>query len=432
MKYTVRSARLQSLLITFAAVFTIATASPSRAHDESSDKEDKERKVSEPTPPSVTQHSVTLHGQQFDYTATTGQLQMKDDAGVVKAEIFSVAYTRDNSDVESRPVTFCFNGGPGSASVWLHLGMLGPARVRLPDDATTPAPPYRTEPNPHSLLDMTDLVLIDPVSTGYSRAAEGEDRKQFHGYEEDLRSVGQFIHDYTTKNGRWASPKFVLGESYGGVRAAGLSGTLQARYRMYLNGIIMISPVVDFSTIRFANNNELPYIMFLPSYAATAWHHHRLADQLQQMPLTKVVAKAEKFAYGKYSRALLLGTSLSTQEREQVAKRHALLTGLSPDFVLRNNLRVEMSRFAKELLRDEGKTVGRFDSRYTGIDRDNADDRYSYDPSSAAMSGIFAAGLNDYLRRALKYENERVYEISGSVRPWSYGSFENRYVDASD
>jgi carboxypeptidase C (cathepsin A) len=201
---------------------------------------------------------------------------------------------------------------------------------------------------------------------------------------------------------------------------------------MYLNGITMISPVVDFSTIRFANNNELPYITFLPSYAATAWHHQRLGAPLQEMPLTKVVAKAEKFAYGKYSRALLLGTSLSEEERARVAQRYALLTGLSPDFVLRNNLRVEMSRFAKELLRDEGKTVGRFDSRYTGIDRDNADDRYSYDPSSAAMSGIFAAGLNHYLRRVLKYEDERVYEISGSVQPWSYGSFENRYVDASE
>ncbi|MDA8745925.1 peptidase S10, partial [Rubripirellula amarantea] len=361
-----------------------------------------------------------------------GKMQMKDDDGDVKSEIFSIAYTRDDADVGARPITFCFNGGPGSASVWLHMGMLGPQRVRIPDDATTPAPPYSTEHNPHSLLDVTDLVFIDPVSTGYSRPAEDEDEKQFHGYEEDLKSVGQFIHDYTTKYNRWTSPKYVLGESYGGVRSAGLSGTLQDRYRMYLNGIVMISPVVDFATIRFAENNELPYVLFLPSYTATAWYHEKLDKKLQKMPLEKVVAEAEKFAYGPYARALMLGTSLGEKQMDKVVARFAELTGLDEEYIRDANLRIPMSRFGREVLREEGKTVGRFDSRFTGIDRDNASERYGYDASSSAMTGAFGAGMNDYLRRVLKYEDDRVYELSGGVRRWNYGSFENRYVDASE
>lgn len=392
----------------------------------------KDKDESKTPPPVVTKHEITLGGETFAYTATAGKLPMKNDEGDVKAEIFSIAYTRDGSDVGDRPITFCFNGGPGSASVWLHMGMLGPQRVRVPDDATTPAPPYSTEHNPHSLLDITDLVFIDPVSTGYSRPAKGEDTKQFHGYEEDLKSVGQFIHDYTTKYNRWTSPKFVLGESYGGVRSAGLSGVLQSRYRMYLNGIVMISPVVDFATLRSANNNDLPYILFLPSYTATAWYHKRLPKELQHLPLEKVVARAEKFAYGPYARALLLGASLPAERYDKVVARYAEFTGLDEEYVNNANLRISMGRFGKELLRDEGRTVGRFDSRFKGIDRDNANDTYGYDASSAAMTGVFGAGMNDYLRRVLKYEDERVYELSGGVRRWNYGSFENRYVDASE
>ncbi len=344
------------------------------AHAAEDDKKADKKEPVAPAPPAVTNHQITLSGETFPYTATAGKLQMKDDSGDVKAEIFSVAYTRDDTDVATRPITFCFNGGPGSASVWLHMGMLGPERVRIPDDATTPAPPYRTEHNPHSLLDVTDLVFIDPVSTGYSRPAEDEDEKQFHGYEEDLKSVGQFIHDYTTKHNRWTSPKFVLGESYGGVRSAGLSEVLQDRYRMYLNGIVMISPVVDFSTLRFAENNDLPHVLFLPSYTATAWYHQQLAGDLQALPLETAVARAEKFAYGPYARALLLGTSLPEKQRDKVVARYAKLTGLSEEYVRDSNLRISMRQFGKELLRDEGKTVGRFDSRFTGIDRDNASD----------------------------------------------------------
>lgn len=382
---------------------------------------------------SVTQHTSTIAGQPITYTATAGKLPMKTDAGEVKAEMFFVAYTRDGQSAETRPVTFCFNGGPGSSSVWLHLGMVGPRRVRIPDDATTPQPPYNVAPNPHSLLDVTDIVCIDPVSTGYSRPAEGEERGQFHGYEEDLQSVGQFIHDYTTKYRRWPSPKFVLGESYGGIRAAGLSGTLQDRYNMYLNGIIMVSPVVDFSTLVFADNNDLPYVLFLPSYAATAWKHGQLGDDLQSLGLAEVVQRAEEFAYDAYADALLLGASLPDEQRQSVAERYAALTGLSKEYVLRSHLRVPMARFGKELLRDEGKIVGRLDSRFVGFDRDDAGARYGYDPSNTAISGAFAAGMNEYLRAALNYEDERVYEVlTSKVRPWSYDRFENRYATAAE
>lgn len=416
------------LLLTLAAPLAFADEEKADA----SKAEKKKQEAAEPAPLSVTEHEITLAGETFKYTATAGKLPMKNDAGEVKAEIFSIAYTRDDTKVGTRPITFCFNGGPGSASVWLHMGMLGPQRVRIPDNATTPAPPYSTEHNPHSLLDITDLVFIDPVSTGYSRPAEDEKPDQFHGYEEDLKSVGQFIHDFTTKHNRWTSPKYVLGESYGGVRSAGLSGELQDRYRMYLNGIVMISPVVDFSTIRFADNNELPYVLFLPSYTATAWYHKRLPEELQSLSLEKAVAQAEKFAYGPYAKALLLGTSLPEQRQDKVTANYAKFTGLDESFIRDNHLRVSMSEFAKELLRDEGKTVGRYDSRFTGIDRDNARSRYGYDASSSAMTGAFGAGMNDYLRRVLKYEDDRVYEMGGAVRRWNYGRFENRYVDASE
>ncbi|WP_425397239.1 S10 family peptidase [Aeoliella sp.] len=409
-------------------VFSLLLATPLAQAADEKEKKDEDK----PQPPSVTEHETTIGGETFKYTATAGKMQMKDDSGKVKAEIFSIAYTRHDTDLNKRPITFCFNGGPGSASVWLHMGMLGPQRVRIPDDASTPTPPYTTEHNPHSLLDVTDLVFIDPVSTGYSRPAEGEDTKQFHGYEEDLKSVGQFIHDFVTKHERWTSPKFVLGESYGGVRSAGLSETLQDRYRMYLNGIVMISPVVDFATIRFADNNELPYILFLPSYTATAWYHKKLDKKLQDLPLEEVVAQAEKFAYGPYSRAMLLGSSMPKKRMEQVIARYAELTGLDADYVRDANLRVPMWRFGRELLRDEGYTVGRFDSRFKGIDRDNARENYEYDASGAAMTGAFGAGMNDYLRRVLKYEDERVYELGGAVGRWNYGRFENRYVDASN
>lgn len=380
-----------------------------------------------------TQHSLTVQGETFDYTATAGRLVIQTDELDPKAEVFFVAYTRTTEQAATRPITFCFNGGPGSSSVWLHLGMLGPKIIEFPEDASLLRPPYHLDENQNSLLDMTDLVFIDPVSTGYSRPAKDVKKSDFHGYHEDIRSVGQFIHDYTTLFERWLSPKLILGESYGGLRVAGLSGYLRDQYMMELNGAIVISGAINFQTLRFGPSNDLPDVCFLPTYAATAWYHQKLDDDLQDLPVAEVVKLAEKFTYGKYAPALLKGTGLNDAERDRVATRLAELTGLSKEYVLSSNLRIPMSRFGKELLRDEKRTIGRFDSRYSSEDRDSAGERYEFDASGAAIFGPFTACLNDYMRRDLNYEDRRVYEIlTGNVQPWNYQKFEGRYVDASE
>ncbi len=419
------------------------------------DKQDDDKKKDEPKPV-VTHGQVTIAGEEIEYTATAGKMVMKTDDGDPKAEVFFIAYTKggkhegdkngdadkDDDDDEvsrdaaaeraARPITFAFNGGPGSSSVWLHLGMLGPQRVKLDSDAGTLPPPHELIPNEFSLLDKTDLVFIDPVSTGFSRPVKGEDKKQFHGYDEDLRSVAQFIHDYTTKYGRWQSPKFLIGESYGGLRAAGLSGELQDRYHMYFNGIVLVSAVVDFQTLMAGGNNDIAYALFLPTYATTAWYHKQLSDELQSKTVEEVNNEAERFALGPYLRALAAGDSMSKERREEVVSRMAELTGLSKDYLERANLRVPMFRFGKELLRDEGKVVGRFDSRYTGHALDRVGDTTDYDPSASAVFGTFTSALNEYLRNTLKVKEERVYEIlTDRVHPWDYSEFANRFVNAS-
>jgi carboxypeptidase C (cathepsin A) len=380
-----------------------------------------------------TEHTAEIGGRQIRYTATAGKLLLKSDALKSRATVFFIAYTVPSENGAQRPVTFCFNGGPGSSSVWLHLGMLGPKRIRFPDDATYLQPPYALETNPFSLLDVTDLVFIDPVSTGYSRPADEVNKSEFHGYEEDIQSVGQFIHDYTTRFLRWGSPRFLCGESYGGLRAAGLTAHLQERYNMELNGVLIISGAVNFQTLRFSSSNDLPNLCFLPGYAATAWYHKALSPEMQARPVADVVADAERFALGPYAAALLKGTAISETEERAVAKQMSVLTGLSEEYLLRARLRVSMGRFGKELLRSRGLTIGRFDSRYTNRDRDDAGETYEFDASGAAIFGPFTATFNDYVRRELKFNDARVYEIlTGNVQPWSYRSFENRYVDASE
>ncbi len=311
--------------------------------------------------------------------------------------------------------------------------MLGPQRVKVPDDASQTPPPYGLETNPYTLLDLTDLVFIDPVSTGFSRPAKGEKEEQFHGYQEDLQSVGQFIHDYVTKYGRWRSPKFLIGESYGGLRAAGLTGYLRERYNMTLNGVLMISPALNFETIGFAFGNDLPYILFVPGYTAAAWYHKALPGDLQALPLEKVVKKATKFALTEYALALMKGQSLGKEERNAVAEKLARYTGLSKQYVLESKLRISMQRFAKELLRRSGRVIGRYDSRYQGIDVDDAGERPEYDASAAAVFAPFTAAINDYLHNDLKVEDEHVYEIiTDKVQPWNYGQHMTHYPDASN
>lgn len=367
------------------------------------------------------------------YIATAGTLVLKKDDGKPWASMFYVAYTRDDvTDVSKRPITFCFNGGPGSSSVWLHLGALGPKRVEMGPDGEAPAPPYRLIDNPDTALDFTDLVFIDPVSTGYSREAPGEAAGQFHGYEGDLKSMAEFIRLYTVRAARWSSPKFIAGESYGTTRAAALSQYLMDNDEMYLNGITLISSVLNFETISFAPGHDLPYELFLPTYTAAAWYHKKLGSDLQGS-LEKAIGEARRFAEGEYATALMKGDKLTAAEHTAIVKELTRLTGLSAPFIEQSNLRIPPARFEKELLRGERRTLGRYDSRLEGTDADAAGDRPGYDPSYASVAGVFTATFNDYVRTELKYDSDLNYEVlTDKVNPWSFKEFENRYVNVAD
>ncbi|HSM57897.1 MAG TPA: hypothetical protein VK879_17215 [Candidatus Sulfomarinibacteraceae bacterium] len=392
---------------------------------------------------STTHHGVTIEGRTFNYTVTAGTLLLKEEAEAdgkaqgqkPRARLFYVAYTLNGvEDPAERPLTFSFNGGPGSSSVWLHLGLLGPRRVQMADEeGNLPRPPFRLVDNEHTLLDKSDLVFIDPVTTGYSRPIPGEKSDEFHDFQKDIEAVGEFIRLYTSRAGRWTSPKFLIGESYGTTRASGLSGFLQERHGLYLNGIMLVSSVLNFQTLRFDAGNDLPYLLFLPTYAATAHYHGRLDDELQQRPLRELLDEVQAFAMGDYALALLQGAALPAAEREEVARRLARYTGLSPEYVERTDLRIEIFRFTKELLREEGRTVGRLDSRFTAADRDQAGERFEFDPSYAVIQGPYTAALNDYVRRELQFETDLPYEIlTGRVQPWRYDRFQNQYADVAD
>ena len=378
--------------------------------------------------------TATIAGRRIEYTATAGTILLKDKDGKPQASIFFIAYSRDGAgELAVRPVTFAFNGGPGSSSVWLHLGALGPRRVMLGQEAVPEPPPYRLQNNEYSLLDLTDLVFIDPVTTGFSRAAPGENAKQFHEVEKDIESVAEFIRLWITRNGRWASPKYVIGESYGATRAAGLAEHLQEKLGMDLNGLMLVSPALNFQAISFDSGNDLPYILYLPAYAATAWYHRLLSEDLQRLELPQLLDAARAFARGPYAQALLQGDALPEAERRRVAAEAARLTGLSPELLARARLRLPVSRFTAELLKEKGRVVGRFDSRFTGIADDPTAHASTYDPSYAAIYGAFSAALKDYVHRELGYESDLPYEIiAEEVRPWDWGRYENRYLNMGE
>jgi carboxypeptidase C (cathepsin A) len=377
-------------------------------------------------------HKVTIGGKEISYKATAGTIVLRDEEDKPTASIFYIAYTREDvKDLAARPVTFSFNGGPGSSSVWMHLGMLGPRRVRLAEDGSPLPPPYKLVDNEFSILDETDLVFIDPVSTGFSRAIPPKEARKFHGLREDAASVGEFIRLYVTRNKRWGSPKFVIGESYGTTRAAALSGELSEHLKMNVNGIMLVSTVLNFQTIDFNAGNDLPYILYVPSYAATAWYHKKLPADLQQKPLPEVFELAQTFAAGDYSSALFSGSSLGPEQRRKVVEQYARLTGLSTNFVERANLRVGLGRFAAELLGEENRVVGRYDSRYKGYVRDRLANHMEQDPSYEAVAGAFASTLNNYIRTELKYETDMTYEVLTSVGPWNWDS-SNGYVDVAE
>jgi len=380
---------------------------------------------------SETKHAIMVGGSKLEYTATAGNLLLKDEEGKVKASMFFVAYTRYARDQNKRPITFVFNGGPGSSAVWLHLGALGPKRVLIGEAGEPLPPPYRLVDNEATLLDVSDLVFIDPVSTGYSRPAPGRAAKEFHGVQEDIQSVGDFIRLYTTRFQRWGSPKFVAGESYGTTRAAGLSGYLQDNAGMNLNGIILISTVLNFQTLRFDEGNDLPYIAYLPTYTATAWYHKKLPADLQ-MDRARTLKEVEEFALSAYTTALMKGNKLAAEERQEIVRKLSRYTGLSEAFVKRANLRIPIFRFTEELLHDQGLIVGRYDSRYKGLELDPPSGRPGYDPSYAAVQGAYTATLNEYVRHDLHYESDVPYEIlSGRVQPWDYGNARNRYLNVA-
>lgn len=378
--------------------------------------------------------TVDAAGRTLDYFVWADTLRLVDRDEEHRAWVFHVSYRHlDPASPAKRPVTFVFNGGPGSASLWLHLGGLGPRRVTLDDEGVARSPGERLVENPLTWLPFTDLVFIDPVGTGFSRPAGKVEQKEFSGYTEDIESVGDFIAAWLSKHGRWSSPKYLCGESYGTMRSAGLSGYLQDRHHVFLNGIVLISTVLDYGTKRFAPGHDLPYALHLPSFCATAWYHKKLPPELQQRPVASVVKDAERFALGDYLVALAQGDRLSDAARTKTVESLARYTGLSKQFLRQADLRVNLSRFTKELRRTDGVTVGRLDSRFTGQDRDNAGERYEFDPSMANIDGPFNACINHYLRKTLGYETTMVYEsMSRRVRPWSNKGFENRYVSSAD
>jgi carboxypeptidase C (cathepsin A) len=429
------------LLLVCPAVFaqernpSIATPAPAAREETPAERPERATPPKEQPHDQIvtTQHTMSVGGQSIAYTARAGTMVLKDEDGTARANFFFVSYTRDGVDPARRPVTFTFNGGPGSSSVWLHMGAFGPKRVVYRDDEGHAAmPPYRLVDNDNTLLDVTDLVFIDPVTTGFSRAIPFKDAGKFHGVDADIESVGEFIRLWMTRYGRWTSPKFLAGESYGTTRAAGLSGWLQQQ-GVYPNGIVLISSILNFQTSSFESGNDLAYQLFLPTYTAIAWYHKRLSPDLQNGTVDNAVAASEKYALGPYAAALMQGDRISDEERRNVAANLANLTGLPQDFIERANLRIRIDRFDKELLRSQRRTVGRLDGRFVGIDRDSAGESPEFDPSYAAIFGEYTAVFNDYVRRDLKYETDAAYEIlTGKVRPWSYDRAQNRFVDVAE
>src|SRR5688572_422731 len=374
-----------------------------------------------PVPPptiSTTRHTGTFGGQRIAYTATASETYLKAEDGTPKASIFSISYVREPRD-RSRPVTFLINGGPGSGSLWLHMGAFGPKRVAIPSDARDDGgPPFPILDNPDSLLDVTDIVFIDPVGTGFSRTLGKTEGKEYWGVTADAKSVAEFIRIWLNENGRWNSPKYLGGESYGTTRSAAVVNQLEGAFNdVSLNGIILISTILDFGAQSAVPGNEMPYILFLPSMAAAAHFHGKVADP---PPLEAFVEEARAFAIGDYAAALLKGQKLQGEERASIRRRLARFTGLSERFLDEADLRVTDQRFYKELLRDRGLVIGRLDARYTGRDFDNAGEEPDNDPSFYGIDAGYTAALNEWVRTGLGFRTDRQYSTIGGVRDWNW------------
>ncbi|GAB3254982.1 S10 family peptidase [Arthrobacter pigmenti] len=405
--------------------------------DDTTTDQAKDQTATEVTDDFVTRQHT--HGPSgLKYTTTTGRLVFrresvdkdgKTEGFKPKAEIFVVAYTADDVEPGSRPVTFAFNGGPGSSSVWLHMGLLGPRLVDSGDVNELTPPPYGIVDSPETLLEHSDLVLIDPVNTGYSRVVEGGKEDEFHAFVEDRDLVAEVIRLWVTRNGRWLSPKYIAGESYGTLRAVAVAGRLFDAYGMAVNGLGLISTVLNMSTLRFFPGSDQPYALHIPTYAAIAHYHGRHPGR----DLTDVVAEAEEFAARDFGYALTQGSRLTEEEYDDVVARLAAITTLNEGFIRRTNLRWNYFEFAAELLREANLVVGRIDGRFTAQPANQQDSQNMDDPSLRAINAPYAAAINHYVRMELGYENDLPYEIlTGRVQPWSYKTFEGAPVDVSD
>ena len=370
--------------------------------------------------PVVTHHSIQIDGKTLAYTATAAQMPLKDSSGDTEAHIFYVAYTLDGvTDTGKRPLAFCFNGGPGSASMWVHMGAMGPRSPKLLPNGGMPPPPYQLRDNPNTWLDQADLVFIDPVGTGYSRAKTVEVARRMNGVQGDLQSVGEFIRMYLARNNRTLSPLYVAGESYGTFRAAGLAGYLIDR-GIAFNGVVLISATLNLETI-WSRSDDLVYALELPTYAADAWYHKKVPADLQKKDLKSFLKEVEAFAMGEYSTALNKGDALPAAERKAVLDKLVRYVGLEPRYVDESNLRFDVSHFTRELLRDKHQTIGRLDGRLTAPSSLNTGETSEFDPSNTLIAPPFTAVFTNYLRAELGYKTDLYYYVTGGTQPWDYG-----------
>lgn len=369
----------------------------------------------EPESSVTTENTVMIKGQRIPYRATAGTQPVWDEGGKTIASVFYVYYERtDVKDRTRRPLFVSFNGGPGSSSVWMHLGYTGPRRLEI-DDEGHPVQPYGVRDNPHSILDIADIVFVDPVNTGFSRIVGDADRRLFFGVNEDIAYLARWIETFVTRRERWRSPKFLIGESYGTTRVAGLAARLQEAHRMFLNGVILVSP----TSLGIERRGPVAAALHLPYFAATAWYHQVLPDDLQSLDLDDLLPQVEAWTLDEYLPALARGGFLDGDKRREVARAAARYSGLSEQALLNNNLVIAPSLFWKELLRDKGLTIGRLDSRYRGVDKDDGGVVRDYDPAMASWNHSFTPAINDYLREVLKYKTDLTYNIFGPVRPWN-------------
>jgi len=397
----------------------LVVAEPSFSQDKTKSDTSTEQTTIPKEEKSVTHHSIVIDKKNINYTAIAGTINIKDKNDSVTASINYFAYILDDvKDPSQRPISFAYNGGPGSSSIWLHMGALGPKVVETTDAGYTPPPPYKTIDNAYSIIDKTDLVLIDPVGTGFSNAVGKKKNEDFWGVDADIQSISQFIKQYVSDNNRWNSPKFLIGESYGTTRSAGIVDYLQRNDNMAFNGVVLISTALDIESIFDLPGNERTFPFFLPTYTAVSWYHHLLPNQPKE--LQPLLDEARKFALGEYTVALMKGNDLSDSERNIIAEKLHNFTGLSTEYIMKSDLRIEESKYTQELLREHNEVVGRYDARFLGPVFDPLSEKAEYDPQEAAMFSAFTAAFLEYIHQELKFGMGKTYHIFGDISDWKW------------